>query len=87
MYLRVTIACMIAVAGTTATLAQETPAAAPDVKPAKPHRVCRQDVATGSIMPRTTCHTKDEWAAIDASNQAQANQELMHRSGTGTPGH
>jgi len=87
-FLRVSVACLIAVAGATASPSQDAPAAAaPDVKPVKMHKLCRQDVATGSIMPRTTCHTKDEWAQIDADNQAQANRELAHRAGSSSSGH
>jgi hypothetical protein len=42
------------------------PATTPAAKPAKPKRVCREQDFTGSRMPQRTCHTADEWAAIDS---------------------
>ena len=38
-------------------------------KPEKEKKVCRREVVTGSIVPyKMTCHTKSEWASIDAEN-------------------
>lgn len=52
-------------------LAQTTPAPVAAPLPAK--KICRSYQTTGSIMPsRRTCHTKSEWALIDADNQEQA---------------
>jgi hypothetical protein len=45
----------------------EAPAAK---KPAKVKKICRTDTATGSIMPKRTCHSADEWAVIDKQNGA-----------------
>jgi hypothetical protein len=86
--LRITLACYVAVAGATIATAQDAPssAAAPDAKPAKVHKICRQEVDTGSIMPHSTCHTKEEWAAIEAANRQQVDQMSMHRGG-GATGH
>jgi hypothetical protein len=54
-------------------------------KPAKEKKVCRRDMDTGSIMPKTTCHTAAEWVTIDAQNQQNADQlnSQRHMSGTG----
>ena len=41
-------------------------------KAAKEKPICRREVATGSIMPKRTCHTKSEWVAIDQQNQNAA---------------
>ena len=42
--------------------AQSKPAPAPDKK------ICRSQVATGSMMSRKICHTHTEWAAIDGND-------------------
>jgi hypothetical protein len=47
-------------------VADPTPLAA--VPPVKEKKVCRRDETTGSIMPKSVCHTKAEWAQIDAQN-------------------
>ncbi|WP_375396898.1 hypothetical protein [uncultured Sphingomonas sp.] len=48
-----------------AAIAQDAPPAPP--KPEK--KVCRVEGATGTIMPpKRICHTKDEWAAIEAAS-------------------
>jgi hypothetical protein len=48
-------------------------------KPPKEKKVCRREVATGSMLPHSTCRTKAEWDAIDARNQANATQALDRR--------
>lgn len=63
------IAYMIAFAvsgGVPQTVAQDSVAVA---KPAKEKKICRRDVSTGSIMPRSVCRTKSEWDAITAQSQ------------------
>jgi hypothetical protein len=77
-----------AAAPATATPAPAAPAAAPATataaaKPAKVRKICQVETDTGSIMPHTTCHTKEEWAAINAQNQQQVNQMQLHRGGWG----
>ncbi|HWK37081.1 hypothetical protein [Sphingomonas sp.] len=32
-------------------------------------KICRREVATGSVMAKVTCHTKAEWDAITARGQ------------------
>lgn len=64
---------------------EPTPAASP-APTAKPKRVCRREVETGTIIAKYTCHTKEEWVAIDAQNQANAQNALDNRrnsSGSG----
>jgi hypothetical protein len=70
------VASALCLAVATPVFAEDvpTPATAAPAKPVKERKVCRQDTATGSIMPHTTCHTKDEWAQIDAANQSNAQQ-------------
>ncbi len=33
-------------------------------------KICRQDVQTGSIMPKRTCKTQAEWDALTARSQS-----------------
>lgn len=52
-------------------------------------RICRSAVATGTIMAHRTCHTKAEWAAIDAEaerafeNRGNANTVERSQGGAG----
>ncbi len=62
------IAGLLAAATQTATPAP-APAPAPAAVAPKPEkRVCRSETATGSTIPKRICHTKTEWAQIDADN-------------------
>ncbi|MCP3736210.1 hypothetical protein M9979_15180 [Sphingomonas sp. RP10(2022)] len=45
---------------------------APPPPPPADKRICRREVPLGSIMPTRICHTKAEWAAIDAANSDAA---------------
>jgi hypothetical protein len=51
-------------------LAEDAPA------PPKEKKVCRSEAVTGSIMARSTCHTKTEWEQIDSANARSARQML-----------
>lgn len=66
----------------TALYAQAAPAPAGE-KPVKEKKICRQEDVTGSIMMARTCHTKEEWAQIDAVNARNA-QHLLGRDGSPT---
>jgi len=61
----------------TALYAEAAPATE---KPVKEKKICRQEDVTGSIMMQRTCHTKEEWAQIDAANARNA-QHLLGRDG------
>jgi hypothetical protein len=39
---------------------------------AKPKKVCRTIAVTGQRIASSICHTKDEWAEIDAANEEAA---------------
>ncbi|THD36007.1 MAG: hypothetical protein E7773_08670 [Sphingomonas sp.] len=56
-------------------------------KPAKEKKICRRETVTGSIVPfKTTCHTKSEWASIDAENARAVDSMANNRpSGTQRP--
>ncbi len=65
--------CALALSGIAPALhAEDTPTAAtPDASPAKPatpRRICKDVSITGSHVPRSTCHTAEEWADIKAAN-------------------
>ena len=63
-----------------ATLAPQTaPDAAASPKPAKEKRICRSEVPTGSTLPTHICHTKAEWAEIDAANARNVESTLGAR--------
>ena len=64
----------------TALYAQAAPASE---KPVKEKKICRQEDVTGSIMMARTCHTKEEWAQIDAANSRNA-QHILGRDSSPT---
>jgi hypothetical protein len=51
-----------------------TPAAAP----AKEKLVCRREEETGSVVAKRVCHTKAEWAAMDAEADRTRNLDWTH---------
>jgi len=72
-------------ASSAALYAQTAPAPATDV-PVKEKKICRREETTGSIMPTRVCHSKEEWAQIDAANakaaeQFNASRHVGHGSG------
>ena len=77
------IAFAVACALPTALLAQETapapaaPAPAATQAPPEEKPSCRSYRVTGSIMPgKRICHTKVEWADIDAQTRRMAEHNL-----------
>jgi predicted secreted protein len=74
---------MLATAGLFAGLSLLAgPALADAPKPPKEKKVCRSVAVTGSIMSRSTCHTKDEWTQIDAANAQSVENALNQRRGS-----
>jgi len=47
-------------------------------QPVKEKKICRRELATGSVMAKVTCRTKAEWEAITArsQNDLQRTQDL-----------
>lgn len=74
------LALAAAVSFTSAAVAQTTPApTTTDNKtaPPKEKKICRRYAVTGSIVgTRAECHTKSEWAAIDARNERGVDDTL-----------
>jgi len=71
----------------SAGAAQAQPVAAPAVAPAqpaapaaKPKKICRSEVGTGSILPKRVCLSQQEW---DARTQATAGDAEALRRGQG----
>jgi predicted transglutaminase-like cysteine proteinase len=51
--------------------------------PVKEKKICRRDIATGSIMAKSICHTRTEWDAMTAQSKSDLqkvrNIELTHQ--------
>jgi hypothetical protein len=73
---------MLGLALALAVTAAETPAATPSTatpatepakpaKPPKPKLICVEDAPTGSLFPRTTCATAEQWEARRLKDQDQ----------------
>ena len=43
-----------------------------NAKPAAEKKICRNAQPTGSRLSKRACHTKSDWAMIDAANAADA---------------
>lgn len=41
-------------------------------QPAMEKKICRSERPTGSYFTKRTCHTREEWKAIDATNASDA---------------
>jgi hypothetical protein len=76
MSFRVTVAVLLMPLFASPALAQDTSqSATPAAKPVKEHKVCRRKEELGSNIAKVTCHTKDEWASIDAAAPQQSISE------------
>lgn len=79
------LALAAAVSFTLPAVAQTAPAPTTDAKPTPPKdkKICRRYSVTGSIVStRSECHTKADWAAIDATNDRGVDDTL----GSARPG-
>ncbi len=66
-------------------LAQDgAPAPAP-AAPAKEKKICRTLDVTGSMMPKRTCRTREEWRQVDDANDEDARRTLNGRRNDGIP--
>jgi len=61
------VAAFSAVAASPA-LAGDDPKSAPE--PVKEKKVCKSDNRTGSIMPKRTCRTQEEWDRLTEQGKA-----------------
>jgi len=70
------LAATVSFAGPAVAQTDATPPA-PAAAPVKEKKVCRRLDQTGSILgSRPTCHTKSEWAQIDAANARNADKTM-----------
>ena len=67
----------------TAPPSKTSDAAVPTAKAKPPKPICRREDTTGSLFPTRTCHSKEEWPAIDAANAANTERMSNARKGTG----
>ncbi|WP_380778792.1 hypothetical protein [Sphingomonas sp. R86520] len=83
------IIAAVFIVSSIAGFAQTAPTAAPptdttvalaNAKPPKP--ICRRESVTGSNFQTRTCHSKEEWAAIDSENAANAERMSNSRRTT-----
>ena len=51
---------------TPALAQQPAPAKAPQAK-----KVCKEEIVTGSVMTKRICHTREEWAQMEARSRSQ----------------
>jgi hypothetical protein len=73
------LALVAAISFTVPAIAQTAPATTTDsqANPPKEKKICRRYSVTGSIVStRSECHTKADWAAIDANNSSRADGML-----------
>lgn len=63
----------------TAMLAvsSDSPASPTAGQPPKEKKICRTEVATGSIMPKRVCRTAAEWAAIEHEQEDVTRDEYQ----------
>ncbi len=55
--------------------------------PVKIKPICRSEAVTGSNFPKRTCHSKEQWAAIDAATAVNTDRMLASRRASGNTGH
>ncbi len=67
-----------------ATMLQASPAQPAAEKPKPEKKICRRDVATGSIMAMRTCRTQTEWSQVDAAAADVTAEALRQRANAGT---
>jgi len=75
-------ASLVAFAGVVA--GDQAPSAQPpaSVSVAADKKVCKREIATGSVMPKRTCKTQAEWDAITAASKDSLDKRLNNdRSG------
>ena len=85
LYRAILAACFAAVTSAPAAAQEKQDATAS--KPAKEKKICRRAIATGSIMAKTTCRTKEEWGALSERGQADLDRTRdQERSRSAMPG-
>jgi hypothetical protein len=75
-------ASLVAFAGVVAGDPAVPPQPAANVSVAADQKICKREIATGSVMPKRTCKTQAEWDAITAASKDSLDKRLNNdRSG------
>jgi hypothetical protein len=71
-----TLCCALLLAAPVIAAPADGSAAAPQPAqpPVKAKKICKQEETTGSIMPKRTCKTQEEWDAVEAANRGALEQ-------------
>lgn len=74
------VAALLASITMTPTMAKDPPNdEAVEVDPTQ--KVCKRQVKTGSVMPRSVCRTRAEWGAMSARSRSDLDRvQAMERS-------
>ena len=85
---RLTLAMVVAsLAIPAAAQTAADPSDKPAAKQPNPNkRECRHEAQTGSLISRSTCHTRAEWAAIDDANSKAVDSARHSRMSGGAGG-
>ena len=70
-------ASLLALGSSAMTIAEDQPTTTPE-KPKKERKICRNDEAISSHIPKRICKTADEWRETDAAN-ASNDQIVVNR--------
>jgi hypothetical protein len=86
MYRVVAPLAVLAMAAAVPASAQDAGTSQPAEKPVKEKKICKSDTGTGSIMPKRTCRTKAEWAALTEQSKGNLERSQKVSGGTGMVG-
>jgi hypothetical protein len=68
------LASALLAGGSPADLAPSQAVAQSPAKPVKEKKICRSQMDTGSILPKTICHTQAEWNEVSGTNRGEVNE-------------
>jgi hypothetical protein len=79
-------ASLVAFAGVVAGDQAATAQPAVNVSAAADKKVCKREIATGSVMPKRTCKTQAEWDAITAASTDSLDRRANNDRSAGAVG-
>ena len=79
-------ASLVAFAGVVAGDPASTAQSSTSVSVAADKKICKREIATGSVMPKRTCKTQAEWEAITAASKDSLDKRLNNDRSAGTAG-
>lgn len=81
------LAVVLAATPSVPAYAQDAAPAAAEPAPNKDKKVCRRQVATGSVMPKSVCRTVAEWDRLTEKGKGDLERhQNMERSRSGVSG-